>query len=95
MTLPCDLIDRAASLRIAPDRLAYLLTCGADSASPQWTNKPPRVRSLNHHIRRHPRMRSYYVVIRHDGVNVRINGTASILETRRIRDDYLKSIGRD
>lgn len=88
-----ELAERAASLRIAPDRLAYLLTCGADSPPPSWGNKPPLKRSANHHIRKHPRMRSYYIVIRTGGVNVRINGTDSIIETRRIRDDYIKSIG--
>lgn len=94
MNLPADLQDRAASLRISPQRLTALLACGSDSPPPRWDNSPPATRGPNHHIRRHPRMRSYYIVIRHEGVNVRINGTESIVETRRIRDDYLRSIGR-
>lgn len=95
MTLPTDIQERAASLRISPDRLTSLLACGSDSPGPGWSNKPSKRRLKDHHIRKHPRMRSYYIVIRTVEGDVRLNGTTSIIETRKIRDAYLKSIGRE
>jgi hypothetical protein len=86
-----DLHDRAASLRISPQRLAELLACGSDTPAGDYSHKPSKRRKINHHIRKHPRMRSYYIVIRTVNGDVRLNGTTSIMETRRIRDAYLKA----
>lgn len=90
MTLPNDLAERAAYLRISPERLRHLLTCGSDTPDGRWVNKPPRKRSINHHIRKHPRMKAYYIVIRRNEVNVRLYGGTTKAEARKIRDAYLR-----
>lgn len=89
MTLPDDLAERAAYLRISPERLRHLLTCGSDTPDGRWVNKPPRKRSINHHIRKHPRMKAYYVVIRRNEQTVRLYGGMTKTAARKVRDDYL------
>lgn len=89
MTHPDDLHDRAAYLGISPLRLTALLSCGADTPDGRWVNKPPRKRSINHHIRKHPRMKAYYVVFRRNEQTTRLYGGMTQAEARKVRDAWL------
>jgi len=93
MNLPTDIQARAASLGMSLDSVRRLLSCEQFVA--RKTDKPWRPKSVgpNHHIRKHPRMNTHYIVFTINNVRQSINGASTIEETRLIRDEHFKRLG--
>lgn len=93
MSEPIELQARAASLGMSLDSVRRLLGCEQFVA--RKTDRPWRPKSVcpNHHIRKHPRMNTHYIVFTINNVRQSINGAATIEETRLIRDAHFKRLG--
>jgi hypothetical protein len=90
---PVELAERAASLGMSLDSVRRLLGCEQFVA--RKTDKPWRPKSIgpDHHIRKHPRMNTHYIVFTINNRRQSINGAATIEETRLIRDAHFKALG--
>jgi len=90
---PLELAERAASLGMSLESVRRLLGCEQFVA--RKTDKPWRPKSIgpDHHIRKHPRMNTHYIVFTINNRRQSINGAVTIEETRLIRDAHFKALG--
>jgi hypothetical protein len=93
MNEPLELQARAVSLGMSLDSVRRLLGCEQFVA--RKTDRPWRPKSvgIDHHIRKHPRMNTHYIVFTINNQRQSINGAATLEETRQIRDKHFKRLG--
>ncbi len=93
MNEPIELAERAAALGMSLESVRKLLSCEQFVCRTKDRVWRPKSVGLNHHIRKHPRMNTHYIVFTLNNRRQSINGAETIEETRKIRDAHFKALG--